>query len=77
MLYLTGNELMTLVKDTALAHVISIPELYNVASRAGSKYFSTVPIIIAGFYLVMNTVVEFVFKYIEKSMIIIKTSLGG
>ena len=58
---------MTLVKDTALAHVISIPELYNVASRAGSKYFSTVPIIIAaGFYLVMNTVVEFVFKYIEK-----------
>lgn len=63
----TGNELMTLVKDTALAQVISIPELYNTASRAGSKYFSTVPIIIAAvFYLLMNTVVEFAFKYIEK-----------
>lgn len=63
----TGNELMTLVKDTALAHVISIPELYDTASRAGSRYFSTVPIIIAAvFYLFMNTIVEFAFKYIEK-----------
>jgi len=64
-----GNELMTLVKDTSLAHVISIPELFRVASKAGSKYFSTMPIIIAAvFYLVMNTVVEVVFKKIEKRM---------
>ncbi|MBH1942310.1 amino acid ABC transporter permease [Mobilitalea sibirica] len=63
----TGNELMTLVKDTSLAQVISIPELFRVATNAGSKYFSTVPIVIAAvFYLVMNTVVEFAFKWIEK-----------
>lgn len=64
-----GNELMTLVKDTSLAQVISVVELFRVASTAGSKYFSTVPIIIAaGFYLVMNTVVEISFKFIEKKL---------
>lgn len=62
-----GNELMTLVKDTSLAQVISVVELYRVATTAGSKYFSTVPIIVAAvFYLVMNTVVEVTFKVIEK-----------
>ena len=62
-----GNELMTLVKDTSLAQVIAVVELFRVATTAGSKYFSTVPIIIAGiFYLIMNTVVETSFKQIEK-----------
>lgn len=63
----TGNELMTLVKDTSLAHVISVVEIYKVATSAGSKYFTTVPIIVAAiFYLVMNTVIEILFKQIEK-----------
>jgi len=63
----TGNEFMTLVKDTALAQVISVKEIFDVASKAGSKYFSVVPIIVAAlFYLIMNTVVEFAFKLIEK-----------
>lgn len=65
----TGNEFMTLVKDTSLAQVISVGELYNVASNAGARYFSTVPLIVAGiFYLVMNTVVELTFKFIEKKL---------
>jgi polar amino acid transport system permease protein len=64
-----GNELMTLVKDTSLAQVISVVELFRVASTAGSKYFSTVPIIVAAaFYLIMNTVVEITFKFIEKKL---------
>jgi len=63
----TGNEFMTLVKDTALAQAISVQEIFEVASKAGAKYFSAVPIIVAAlFYLVMNTVVEFAFKFIEK-----------
>ena len=63
----TGNELMTLVKDTSLAQVISVSEIFRVAQGAGSKYFSTVPIIVAAiFYLVMNTVIELSFKRIEK-----------
>lgn len=65
----TGNELMTLVKDTSLAQVIAIEELFKVATNAGTKYFSTVPLIIAAlFYLLMNTVVEVSFKLLEKKM---------
>lgn len=64
-----GNEFMTLVKDTSLAQVISVVEIFNVASNATSRYFSTVPLIIAGiFYLVMNTVVEISFKVVEKKL---------
>ncbi len=63
----TGNELMTLVKDTSLAQTIAVIELFRVATTAVSKYASTVPIIVAAvFYLIMNTVVEITFKYIEK-----------
>jgi amine acid ABC transporter, permease protein, 3-TM region, His/Glu/Gln/Arg/opine family len=62
-----GNELMTLVKDTSLAQVISVYELYRVATTAGSTYFSIIPLVVAGiFYLIMNTVVEVGFKFIEK-----------
>ncbi len=65
----TGNELMTLVKDTSLAQVISVVELFRVASTAGSRYFSTVPLVVAAiFYLIMNTVVEISFKQIEKKL---------
>jgi polar amino acid transport system permease protein len=65
----TGNELMTLVKDTSLAQVIAVVELFRVASKAGTTYFSIVPIIVAGvFYLIMNTVVEISFKVIEKKL---------
>lgn len=63
----TGNELMTLVKDTSLAQVISVVEIFRVASNACSHYFSTIPIIVAAiFYLIMNTAVEMAFKMIEK-----------
>lgn len=65
----TGNELMTLVKDTSLAQVIAIPELFNVATNATSHYVSVIPLIIAaGFYLIMNSVVEVAFKVIEKKL---------
>lgn len=65
----TSNELMTLVKDTSLAQVIAVREIFDVATGAGSKYVSMLPIIVAGvFYLVMNTVVEVVFKRVEKKM---------
>jgi len=46
-----------------------VAEIYNVATNAGARYFSTVPLIVAGiFYLVMNTVVEMAFKLIEKKL---------
>lgn len=54
-----GNEFMTLVKDTALVSVISVPELYQLATQMMSTKVSMVPLIMAGvFYLVMNSVVS-------------------
>ncbi len=54
-----GNEVITLVKDTALAQVIGVGELFRAAQNAASREFSTVPIFIAGiFYFVMNWIVS-------------------
>ncbi len=64
-----GNEVMTLVKDTALAQTIGVAELFRAAQNAASRQFSTVPIFIAGiFYFVMNWVVHFVFERLEKKL---------
>lgn len=65
----TGNEVITLVKDTALAQVIGVSELFRVAQNAASREFSTMPIFVAGvFYFIMNWVVSAVFVRIEKKL---------
>ncbi len=65
----TGNEVITLVKDTALAQVIGVGELFRAAQNAASREFSTVPIFIAGiFYFVMNWIVSTVFVRIERKL---------
>ena len=64
-----SNELMTLVKDTALAQVIGVAEIFKLAGATMSSQFSTVPLIVAGiFYLIMNTVVERFCFYLEKNL---------
>lgn len=64
-----GNEVITLVKDTALAQVIGVGELFRAAQNAASREFSTVPIFIAGvFYFVMNWIVSTVFVHIERKL---------
>ena len=65
----TGNEVITLVKDTALAQVIGVSELFRAAQNAASREFSTMPIFVAGiFYFIMNWVVSAVFLRIEKKL---------
>jgi polar amino acid transport system permease protein len=65
----SGNEVITLVKDTALAQVIGVAELFHAAQNAASREFSTTPIFIAGlFYLFMNWLVTEVFARIEKKL---------
>ena len=50
-----GNEVITLVKDTALVSVIGVAELLLVAKERQSALFSFVPLFIAGvFYFIMN-----------------------
>ena len=65
----TGNEVITLVKDTALAQVIGVAELFKAAHTAAARDFSTTPIFMAGlFYLVMNWVVTVAFTRFEKRL---------
>lgn len=54
-----SNEFMTLVKDTALVSVISVNELYELATDSMSRTGSIIPLVMAGlFYLLMNSVVS-------------------
>ena len=64
-----SNEVITLVKDTALASTLAVPELFHYARTASSQRFSTAPIFIAGaFYFVMNWAVARVFAFAEKKL---------
>ncbi|MDR0859272.1 MAG: amino acid ABC transporter permease [Oscillospiraceae bacterium] len=64
-----GSEFMSLVKDTSLARVIAVFELFEVARTAADGAGSVVPFIVAGvFYLIMNTVVENAFRLAEKKL---------
>ena len=64
-----GNEVITLVKDTALAQVIGVAELFHAARNASAREFSAMPIFVAGlFYFFMNWVVTVAFMKFEKKL---------
>lgn len=64
-----GNEVITLIKDTALAQTIGVAELFRVAQNASARQFSTMPIFIAGiFYFIMNGIVSRSFDLLEKKL---------
>lgn len=64
-----GSEFMTLIKDTSLARIIAVVEIFNVAESFVSTYASVIPIAVAGvFYLVMNTIVQQCFLLLEKKL---------
>lgn len=64
-----SNEVITLVKDTALAQVVGITELFRIASNEASRTFTTSPLFVAGvFYFVMNWVVTKGFRSLEKKL---------
>jgi polar amino acid transport system permease protein len=65
----SANEVITLVKDTALAQTIGVAELFRVAQNASARQFSTLPIFVAGaFYFVMNWAVSGAFARLEKKL---------
>jgi len=64
-----SNEVITLVKDTSLAQVISVAEMFTKASAAASAQVSVMPFIVAGaFYYLMNLLIEAILNRVEKSM---------
>ena len=62
-----SNEVITLVKDTSLANIIAVSELFRAAKNEASRTASVEPLFVAGlFYLLMNGVVTLVFGYLTK-----------
>ncbi len=58
-----SNEVITLVKDTALVTAVGLVELYRVARNAANAVGSIEPLFIAGaVYLIINAVVSFLFN---------------
>lgn len=64
-----GNEVITLVKDTALVQVLGVAELFHVAQTQSGRLVSVMPLFIAGvFYFVMNWGVSKAFDFTEKKL---------
>lgn len=61
------NEAVNLVKDTALVFSIAVPETLKVAKTAVMRDGDPMGFVVAfGVYLIINTVVQLVFKQLEK-----------
>lgn len=64
-----GSEFMVLVKDTSLAHVIGVAELYLFSTNQMATRGSMTPVVVAGIiYLIMNWIVERGFISLEKRL---------
>ena len=63
------NEVITLVKDTSLAQVLAVTEMFTAAKNLASAQVSVIPFIVAGlFYYIMNGIIEIAMNKTEKSM---------
>ena len=63
------NEVITLVKDTSLAFVISYTEMFTVAKQVAAAQTTVMPLFAAGlFYYIFNAVVAWGMARIEKSL---------
>jgi len=63
------NEVITLVKDTSLAMVIAVSEMFVIAKQIAAAQTSMVPFIAAGiFYYVFNLIVAMGMETMEKKL---------
>ncbi|MBQ3567520.1 MAG: amino acid ABC transporter permease [Anaerotignum sp.] len=63
------NEVITLVKDTSLAFVLTYEEMFTVAKQIAAAQTTIMPLFVAGvFYFIFNAVVAFVMERIEKKL---------
>lgn len=63
------NEVITLVKDTSLAFVIAISEMFTVAKEIAAAQTTVMPLLVAGlFYFIFNAVVAFGMARLEKKL---------
>ncbi|MBO4829818.1 MAG: amino acid ABC transporter permease [Fibrobacter sp.] len=65
----SANEVITLVKDTSLAQVIAVTELFALAKKQQAAYASIYPLFVAGvFYYIANLLLSVVFAYVERKL---------
>ena len=63
------NEVITLVKDTSLAFVLSVMEMFTIAKQIASSQTTMMPFVVAAvFYYVFNLLVAVVMEKIEKKL---------
>ena len=63
------NEAITLVKDTSLATVVALPEMFFEAEKIAAANTTMLPFVIAFiFYYVFNFIVAYVMEFFEKKM---------
>lgn len=63
------NEIITLVKDTSLAFVLSYTEMFTMAKQIAAAQTSLFPLFVAGvFYYIFNFIVAFLMEGIEKRL---------
>ena len=63
------NEVITLVKDTSLAFVVAVAEMFTIAKQIASAQTTMMPFVIAAvFYFVFNLLVAIVMDKIEKKL---------
>ena len=64
-----SNEVITLVRDTSLAQVIGITELFSTAQKQANFKFSIIPLLVCGLiYLLISIVLTAIFNYSEKKL---------
>lgn len=63
------NEVITLVKDTSLAFVLAVAEMFTLAKQIASAQTTVMPLMVAGvFYFVFNFIVAQMMELIEKKL---------
>jgi len=63
------NEIITLVKDTSLAFVLTVMEMFTIAKQIASSQTTMMPFIATGiFYYVFNLLVAVVMDKVEKKL---------
>ena len=64
-----SNEVITLVRDTSLAQVIGVTELFSLAQKQANFKFSIIPLLVAGLiYLIISMILTAIFNYLEKKL---------
>lgn len=63
------NEVITLVKDTSLAFVVAVAEMFTIAKQIASSQTTMMPFVIAAvFYYIFNLIVAIVMEKVEKKL---------